>query len=221
MINKEQLNACGDDEPFATKIISDIARQLPEMYNRMEELHIKEAKILEINNELQNVVDTKVTGVKESFEALEIRQRINGELAKLRDKLESLENQEKRLRQESKRLPALEQQFHNARNVYNSERAARLGIVDWDDTLPQEEQAGRIIERISEIFTAIIATEPRQQETVRTNLATIERQPGIIPDNENNPDARSQSLPQHLKQQAAEVEQEYFRQPGIRTEAEK
>ncbi|WP_422138561.1 hypothetical protein [Endozoicomonas sp. ALC020] len=170
VINKEQLDIPGDD-PFATKVISDMARQLPEMYNLMEELHIKEAKILEINNELQHAVDTQVAGVKEKFEALEIKVRINDELEKLRFKLASLKDQEQKLRQESKRLPALEQQFHNARNVYNSEKAAKLGIGDWDDSLPLEEQTRRIIERINDIFAAVVATEPRQQETVEPSLA--------------------------------------------------
>ncbi|WP_257288383.1 hypothetical protein, partial [Endozoicomonas sp. SESOKO2] len=221
IISKSQIDAWGGDERFASKVIRDMTRQLPEMYYRLEELKVKEARILRIKHQFQDSTDTEVDNEKEKLEAQQIRQGIEDELAKLRVEMESLEIQEQKLQQESKRIPALERPLHHARNVHNSRLARELGIADWDDTLPQEEQARRITERINEILMATVATEQHQLKTVTTNLAAIEGQLGIIPDNKNDLDARFQLIQQHLKQQATRIDQKYLQQQVVMTETEK
>ncbi|WP_257276376.1 MULTISPECIES: hypothetical protein, partial [unclassified Endozoicomonas] len=202
-ISKKEIGPPGVDEQFADKVISDMIRQLPETYKRLEELQTKEATILHIKNELQHLSATEVTSEEEKLKARQINQRIEDELVKLRVELEALGNREQDLQQESKQIPALAQQLRDARKAYYSERATKLGIGDWDDNMPPEEQAKRIREKLNEIFRAVTTTGQPEEDTVKINLATIEGQLGIVPDNENDLDARFQSIQKHLQQSAS------------------
>ncbi|WP_257253747.1 hypothetical protein, partial [Endozoicomonas sp. SESOKO3] len=206
IISETQVGPPGVDEEFSAKVISDMTRQLPEMYKSLEELQTKEAIILQIRNKLQHTTGAEVTSEEEKLKAQQISQRIGDELLKLRAEMEALENREQALQQESKRIPALAQQLRDARKVYNSERATMLSIDDWDDTLPPEEQATRTRERLNEILTAVAAPGLPEEDTVKTNLAVIEGQIGIIPDNENDLGARFRSVQTHLQQQSTRTD---------------
>ncbi|WP_252177238.1 hypothetical protein [Endozoicomonas sp. 4G] len=116
IISATSVNHFGDLEDegqFTAKVISDMAEQLPEMYKRLEDLQIEEAKLLHIKNQLPQTTAT------------EAAQQIEDELATLRARQEILENQEQQLQEESKRIPGLKEPFLNARNLYHSKRATR------------------------------------------------------------------------------------------------
>ncbi|WP_422476055.1 hypothetical protein [Endozoicomonas sp. ALB032] len=131
---------------------------------------------------------------REKILALKLRQKIEvkaeHDLARSLSLQEGLQNQLQKLQQEVAEIPALKQEVRNAREkaikIRNIELAEALGIDHWDDAQSPEEQAIRIRERLND------------KDTVKTNLAAIEGQLGITPDNENDLGARFQSIQQHL-----------------------
>ncbi|WP_252177235.1 hypothetical protein [Endozoicomonas sp. 4G] len=127
--SKTSVNHFGDlaDEgQFTAKVMGDMAEQLPEMYDRLEDLQIKEAKLLRLKNQLQQTAVPEAT------------QHIEDELATLRAEQEILKNQEQQLQEESKSIPGLKEQFLNARNLYHSKRAT--GTEEPEPDLQQQEE---------------------------------------------------------------------------------
>ncbi|WP_448217801.1 hypothetical protein [Endozoicomonas sp. 2B-B] len=128
---------------------------------------------------------------REEVQALQlIQNQAEHYLARTLSLLEGRQNQLQKLQQEVAEIPALKQEVRNAREkaikIRNIELAEALGIDHWDDTQSLEDQAIRIRERLNE------------KDTVKTNLAAIEGQLDITPDNENDLGARFQSIQQHL-----------------------
>ncbi|WP_422441925.1 MULTISPECIES: hypothetical protein [unclassified Endozoicomonas] len=208
-IDKAQADT-GDDEKFASKVMEDMSRLLSVTYKNIDELREKEGEFTHILNHLKCIAEIDTGFEREKLRALKLKQQAEDEHAQTRKVLEELQNQSLKMQQEVERIPALQQQVRDAREkvakIYNTELAEELGIDNWDDTQPAKEQASRIRERINKIFTAAAATGQPEKDTVRTNLAAIEGQLGIVPDNENDLDARFQSIQQHLQQHLQQQE---------------
>ncbi|WP_257293061.1 hypothetical protein, partial [Endozoicomonas sp. ONNA1] len=204
IVNGEAANAFDYDEEFASKSGADMTRQILERESRQKELQTKEVRLAQLKKLYHLEMDKANPNDEEQLTTQRHYQNIEGELAEVRVKLEDLKNQERKLQREVKRIPELEQQVRDARkeasNHYNAQFAKELGIVNWDDTQPQKEQARRITGKLNEIFRAVAATKQPEEEAVKTNLAAIEVQLGIAPDNENDLDARFQSIQRHLQQ---------------------
>ncbi|WOG29554.1 hypothetical protein [Endozoicomonas sp. 8E] len=197
-IHKVQANG---DEELVARVVKGMSLQMIDTYDKIEALRKKEGEYIRLIKHLELTAEKE----KEKLRALELKHQAEHELAQTRQALEELQNQSQKLVQAVERMPALEQQVRDAiekaTKIRNTELAEELGIGNWDDTRPPEEQASRIRERINKIFTAVAVTGQPEEDTVRTNLAAIEGQLGIVPDNENDLDARFQSLQQHLQQQ--------------------
>ncbi|WP_257253740.1 hypothetical protein, partial [Endozoicomonas sp. SESOKO3] len=150
------------NEEFANQVLSDMARQLIEIESTQEELQIKEAKLIQLKSQLRLTVDKAIASEKKKLRAQQIRLQVEDELAQLRNIHEVLHSQTQTLQQEAQRIPALEQKIRDARKesrkVYNSELAIQLGIDDWDDTQPLDEQARRLSEKINDMNRAVAAT---------------------------------------------------------------
>ncbi|WP_422138579.1 hypothetical protein [Endozoicomonas sp. ALC020] len=69
--------------------------------------------------------------------------------------------------------------------------------------------------------TSVAATEQTQEEAVKAELASIERQPGLVPENEKDPQACCRAIQQHHKEQQTQTDQQYLQQQSITTDAEK
>ncbi|WP_257288441.1 hypothetical protein, partial [Endozoicomonas sp. SESOKO2] len=198
------------NEEFANQVLSDMARQLIEIESTQEELQIKEAKLIQLKSQLRLTVDKAIASEKKKLRAQQIRLQVEDELAQLRNIHEVLHSQTQTLQQEAQRIPALEQKIRDARKesrkVYNSELAIQLGIDDWDDTQPLDEQARRLSEKINDMNRAVAATFTGagllDEEAVKAKLAAIEGRFDIKPLNEDDPGARSRSIQQHLHYRA-------------------
>uniref|UniRef100_UPI0021492E55 hypothetical protein n=1 Tax=Endozoicomonas sp. SESOKO4 TaxID=2828745 RepID=UPI0021492E55 len=96
----------------------------------------------------------------------------------------------------------------------NLELATQLGMDDWDDTLPLVKQAELISIKIHEINLAIAATGQFDHKAVKAKLAGIEGQLGISPVDENDLDARFQSIQQqiqHIQHKTKQADEETLR----------
>ncbi|WP_257292528.1 hypothetical protein, partial [Endozoicomonas sp. ONNA1] len=183
-----------NDEDFADKIRRDLARQLIEVDNKLEELQLKEAKLVQFKNQLQQATERADASDKEKQETQYRYQDAKFAYETLRRNMEELESQKQKLDQEVKQIPKLEQQLHDARlearKTYNSELAAMLGIDDWDDTQPPEGQARRLLEKINDMRSKVIATytapETSDEEALQAKPAAFEGISGTTPINEED-----------------------------------
>ncbi|WP_257252348.1 hypothetical protein, partial [Endozoicomonas sp. SESOKO3] len=193
-ISKLPGDFCYNDEHFADKVLRDLARQLIEVDNTLEDLQIKEAKLLQLENQLQQAMERVDAIDKEKQQTQRHYEQAEFELGHLRYDIEELENQERKLQKKIKQIPKLKQQLRDARieiiNTYNSELAIALGIDDWDDAQPQEEQSRRLLETINDMRTKVVATYTAtgqsDEEVVKAKLAAIEGQFSITPDDKND-----------------------------------
>ncbi|WP_422138567.1 hypothetical protein [Endozoicomonas sp. ALC020] len=199
-INQVQTGSRGNDKKFAAKVIRDMTRQLLE---KLEELQAEEEELVQLHNNLRRTTQRANVSQKEKLRAQRRYREVEEELAKVQIELEDLENQELKILQQVQRIPELEKQVRNIRseatNAVNTQMAAELGIDNWDDAQPPEEQARLIRMKIYEIKQWVAAGRS-SQETLTAELAVIEGQFGIIPVDENDVDARYQTIQQHMQQ---------------------
>ncbi|WP_422134661.1 hypothetical protein [Endozoicomonas sp. ALD040] len=81
--------------------------------------------------------------------------------------------------------------------------------------------ATTLVAATSVAATSVAATEQTQEEAVKAELASIERQPGLVPENEKDPQACCRAIQQHHKEQQTQTDQQYLQQQSITTDAEK
>ncbi|WP_448217747.1 hypothetical protein [Endozoicomonas sp. 2B-B] len=116
-----------------------------------------------------------------------------------------------KLQQEAGQVPSLAQQVHDARTgatkVRNAQMAAELGIDNWDDAQPVEEQARLIRNKIVEIKQWVAATEQPDKEAVNVKPTVIIGKRDIISVNEDDP-VILQSIQQHMQQKEERTDQE-------------
>lgn len=154
------------DKPFASKVISDMARQLVERENTLEELLAKEYELIRVRNQLKLKSEKAAISEREKHIALQFKQLADNELDQLLYAMEEQQNQLRKVREEVARIPELEQEVSNVRaeatKARNTQLAAELGIDDWDDTRPLEEQTRLISKKINEINQSITAGQPEE-----------------------------------------------------------
>ncbi|WOG29586.1 hypothetical protein [Endozoicomonas sp. 8E] len=217
-------DAVGDDVDFATRVFADMTRQLLEMEDKLEGLNLKADKLTQFKNFLQYLTEIATISVAEKHRAQELKRQIDGMLERLLQNWKDLKKWVDKLRQEADQIPELEQQVRDARakatKFRNSQLAAELGIDDWDDTQPSEEQERLIIERIDEIIRAVASTaavtEKSEEKAVKAKLAAIEDLLGLDPDNQDDLEARHQAIIQRLEQRVAQAGHQVFQHQQLK-----
>ncbi|WOG29559.1 hypothetical protein [Endozoicomonas sp. 8E] len=135
-----------EGELFASRVLSDIARQLIERENKLQELLAKEVELTQLRNRLKLTSEKTTISEKQKLIALQFKQQADNELEQL---LNAMEEQQKELRkrreEEVPRIPEPEEQVADVRaeviKARNTELTTEPGIENWDDTLPLAEQA--------------------------------------------------------------------------------
>ncbi|WP_257252381.1 hypothetical protein, partial [Endozoicomonas sp. SESOKO3] len=205
-------NGFGDDVKLATKVFGDMTRQLLELENQQEGLNARAGELAQLKNFLQHATERANAIEAEKQRAQSLRKQIEEELEMLLQEWKDTKKWRDKLQQEADRIPELEQQASDARvkatKIRNAQMAAELGIDDWDDFQPPEVQKRLITERINEINRAVASTVAIagefEEKAVKAKLAAIEGHLDIIPGNEDDLDARFESIHHHLQQQAGQ-----------------
>ncbi|WOG29622.1 hypothetical protein [Endozoicomonas sp. 8E] len=193
---------------FSSKVEGDISQQMLEMASTMEVLRAGEA---ELAGQLAGTAKTLGHSIKamaaasgeEELEPERLSEKFKAELKELRQTFEVVKNTVYELREDTKRIPELEKKADDAAakatKVRNAQMAAGLGIDDWDDTRPAEEQARLIIDKINAIKQRITVTRKPDEEAAKAKPAVIGGKRDITSVNEDDLGIL-QSIKQHLQQ---------------------
>ncbi|WP_257288384.1 hypothetical protein, partial [Endozoicomonas sp. SESOKO2] len=118
------------------------------------------------------------------------RQQIDDEPVQNRKVIEAQQNQLQKLQQEFEKTPEQEKQVFQVSRFFiknqNAYSAAKLGIDDWDDTQPLEEQARLIKIKIHEIYTSMAGAGQPDEEAVKAKPTAIGGKRGIASVNQNH-----------------------------------
>uniref|UniRef100_UPI0021474C60 hypothetical protein n=2 Tax=unclassified Endozoicomonas TaxID=2644528 RepID=UPI0021474C60 len=209
VVVESQLDVFNHNEQFAAKVVSNMARQTVEWERQLQEHIATKSELIRVKNQLELISETATANEKKKHRALELKQQVEDDLVLIRKVLKKLEEQSQKLQYKVERIQYLQQHLHDAIKetgmVYNTQLAEMLGIDYWDDSQPPEEQARLIIKRIHEIKRSVAVTdaaiEQPLEEAVKTKMADIEKQLDITPNNENDLNARYQSILHYLQQQ--------------------
>ncbi|WOG29542.1 hypothetical protein [Endozoicomonas sp. 8E] len=219
IINKVSGDSSAGDESFASKVIGDLAGQMLGMESELEGLLVREAELVELV-ELVETLHRKTTIATASSEIKprveQLIQQAEDELKELRQVLKETKNSINQLKQDNKRVPELEKRVRDARakatNTRNTELAAELGIDNWDDTQPPEEQSRLIRKKIHEINQAVAATfdatgQPDKEAAIKARYIAIAAHLNIQDfDGNDDVDAQKERLLQKLKTVNAQQE---------------
>ncbi|WOG29594.1 hypothetical protein [Endozoicomonas sp. 8E] len=147
-------DSSGHDEGFEPKVIGDFIGQLLEMESELEKLRTIEAVLIK----------------QSELRMEELNQYVEDQLAEVHGKIDALINQIETLQREVDQIPLLKKQVHDARTdatkARNTQTAAELGIDNWDEAQPLEEQARLITKRINEIYGLVAATAEFQKQAL-------------------------------------------------------
>ncbi|WP_257291098.1 hypothetical protein, partial [Endozoicomonas sp. ONNA1] len=151
-----------EDGSFASRVNDNFAGQLLEMENELYEL----------SKRLQRRAQIAIGSDEEKLRTPQLRPEVDDEIMQLRQDLEQKTNLIHRLQKEIDRTnPQLERKVLDARakarKIRNLELAIQLGMDDWDDTLPPEQQAELIRIKIHEIKQAIAAAGQFDDEAAK------------------------------------------------------
>ncbi|WOG29616.1 hypothetical protein [Endozoicomonas sp. 8E] len=205
----------GEKTKFSSKVMDDISGQLLEMVNTQEKLLANVPEFARAVKTSDGITTARATDSgEEKLKAELIRQKFEAELKELRNSFQVLKNTVHKFRQDINQIPALEKQVSNAiadtTKARHAHAAALLGIDDWDDTRPLEEQARLLNKKLYEINHSMAATKPFREQPYKETLAAIEGQLDIVPYDENDLSGRSEFILTHLQQQAGQSD-EVFR----------
>ncbi|WP_422138562.1 hypothetical protein [Endozoicomonas sp. ALC020] len=214
--DQAQTHVPGDLEKFTSKVMRDISRQLIEVESQLEAQQTQERQMIQLRVHLKHATEKDAATETEKPLAIVLNQGIENGLAETRKAIGELQNQLNKLQQEIKRTPKLEQQLcdarEEARKTYNSRRAVELGIDDWDDTQPLEEQARCIEKRIDQIHqtgvAAITGKGPFYEEAVKVTYAAIKGRFGPILSDEIDQGALFQYMQRHLQRNTDPIDEE-------------
>ncbi|MGI9282765.1 MAG: hypothetical protein ACR2PX_24480 [Endozoicomonas sp.] len=199
-----------EDADFAKKVVAKMAKQLVEMEQDLKKLQDKEGQLAQLKQQLQRAEQRAKLSDEEKVRLRMQKQQVEDELAQARRNLEAKQLELEQAQAEAQRVPQLEQQVREARAAarkeQNNKTARELKIENWNDDLDPDQQDELIKTKIQEVFRAVAEAAQLKDETVKTKLAAIEGQLGIVPDNEDDLDARSQAIQQHLQQQADQLD---------------
>ncbi|WOG29556.1 hypothetical protein [Endozoicomonas sp. 8E] len=203
-IHKVQTDTPGDEE-FTSRVLKGMSVQMINTYNKMEAMRTKEG---DYNRLLKRLEDNAKENIRALELSLELRQKAEHELAQSLKALEELQNRSQKLQQEVERIPALEKQVLDARadasKVYNSQLAKKLGIDNWDNTQPTEQQARIIIKKIDEINQMVSTTGKADfyKQAMRTEMAAIETIFHITPVDKDDLSERFRAIYEQLLQKS-------------------
>ncbi|WOG29592.1 hypothetical protein [Endozoicomonas sp. 8E] len=186
VIAKLKTDDLYDDEQFVSKVLGERARQMAEVFSKLDELYSEEAELVVFKHKLEIESGRADASDEKKLELQQIYQKVKAKHAWTLAKLQDQKTLVKTLMQEVRQCPLLEQQVYDASSkvikAQHSKIATQLGIDDWDDSQPTGEQAGRLLKKVDGICGA----------------ALIKNQ--LLPVNEADLKARHQTIQQHLQQ---------------------
>ncbi|WP_422138546.1 hypothetical protein [Endozoicomonas sp. ALC020] len=196
-----------DDSPdlgegFTARVIGDFVGQLLEMESALKKLRTIEALLAKQSELTDRFLASAAQGIGQNLRMEELNQQLVDELAKIHGRVDALTNRIVTLQREANQIPLLKKQVHDARTdatkSRNAQTAAELGIEDWDDTQPLEEQARLISRKINEIFRLVAATAQSQKQALEEHLAAIGAKLIIVPLNEDDLEPHQQAFRQQI-----------------------
>ncbi|WOG29606.1 hypothetical protein [Endozoicomonas sp. 8E] len=210
-------DSSGLGEDFTARVIGDFVGQLLEMENELEKLRTIEAVLAKQSELTSRLFASAAQGIGQNLRMEELNQQLVDELAKIHGTVDALVNQIETLQREADQIPLLKKQVHDARTdatkARNAQTATELGIEDWDDTQPLEEQARLISKKITEIFRLVAPTAQSQKQALEENLATIGARLIVVPLNEDDLEAGQQAFQQQITsseaKKAAEIKKRF------------
>ncbi|WP_257292415.1 hypothetical protein, partial [Endozoicomonas sp. ONNA1] len=212
VVDESQLNVFNHDEQFAAKVVRDMARKIVKWERQLQEHLATKSELIRVKNQLKLISETVTTSEEQKLRALQLRQHAEDELALIRKVVKELEDQSQKLQHEVERIPYLQQQIRDVREeasiAYKTQLAEMLGIDNWDDTQPPEEQIRLIRKKIHEINQSVAAAGQPGPEALKAQLAAIEGQFGITPVDENDLGARCKSIQQYMQHTTEATDQE-------------
>ncbi|WOG29598.1 hypothetical protein [Endozoicomonas sp. 8E] len=202
----EPLTDIFHDDPYVSKVLSDMARQLIERELILEDHLATVAELTRVESLLRLVSEEFSVSEKVRQRALYLHRQLEDKLSQFTARQEEMENLLRKLQHEVRRIPYLERQARDARaeanKAYNAQLAEKLGIDDWDDTRPSKEQAKLISIKLDEINQVMAAAEEFDEEAAKAELTAMEGPFGITPVNENDLSARFQSIQRYIQENA-------------------
>ncbi|WOG29596.1 hypothetical protein [Endozoicomonas sp. 8E] len=206
---------------FSSKVVVNLGGQLLEIVTTQEKLKASSTELTLAVKKLEDrLTAMAIASDKDKLKLKQSEQTFEHVSKELRQEFVTTKNIIDQLRHDFKRIPELQKQVSDAladlAKVRSAHSAAKLGIDGWDDTLTPEEQAGLLENKIHETgqstATAYVASGLPREQDMKATLAAIEGQLGIVPDNENNLGGRSQSILNHLQQQADQSSEIFLNQ---------
>ncbi|WP_448217771.1 hypothetical protein [Endozoicomonas sp. 2B-B] len=190
VVVKLKTDGLYDDKRFVSKVLSERTRQMAEMFSKLDELYSAEAEFLVLKYKLEIESDRADASDEKKLEWQRIYQKVKAKHAWTLAKLQDQKSLVKKLMQEVRQFPLLEQQVSNANlkaiNARHSKIATKLGMDDWDDTQPEVEQVERLLKKIDDIC---------DPASIKSQLAPI-----------NKADLQARHQTQHLQQQSTRKE---------------
>ncbi|WP_422475993.1 hypothetical protein [Endozoicomonas sp. ALB032] len=190
VVVKLKTDGLYDDEQFVSKVLGERARQMAEMFSKLDELYSAEAELLVLKYKLEIESDRADASDEKKLEWQQIYQKVKAKHAWTLAKLQDQKTLVKTLMQEVRQFPLLEQQVSNANlkaiNARHSKIAKKLGMDDWDDTQPEVEQVENLLKKIDDIC---------DPASIKSQLAPI-----------NKADLQARHQTQHLQQQSTRKE---------------
>ncbi|WP_422138571.1 hypothetical protein [Endozoicomonas sp. ALC020] len=157
-----ETNVSHDGELFASRVLSDIARQLIERENKLQELLQNESELTRVRNQLKLTSEKAITSERQKRIALQFKQLADKELDQLVNAMEEQQKQIRKLREEVARIPELEQEVANVRaeviKARNAEPATEPDIENRDETQPpagQTEEDSVAVPKVLETLRAV------------------------------------------------------------------
>ncbi|WP_448217756.1 hypothetical protein [Endozoicomonas sp. 2B-B] len=173
-----------DNDHFAFKVLSNMARQLIERESILSDQLKRERKLTQINNHLRIMLGKATAIEKQKLIVLQLKYQSEHDIREHHDATDKERSLLWELRQKVDEIPELEKQIRNARaeatKARNTRLAKELGIKNWDDSQLPEKQTRLISIKIHEINQALLARGPAtgrpEGDSIETTLAALEHQ---------------------------------------------
>ncbi|WP_422138542.1 hypothetical protein [Endozoicomonas sp. ALC020] len=153
-----------DNDRFAFKVLSNMARQLIERESLLTDQLKRERKLTRINNHLRIMLGKATAIEKQKLIVLQLKYQSEHDIREHHDATDKERSLLWELRQKVDEIPELEKQIRTARaeatKARNTRLAKELGIKNWDDSQLPEKQTRLISIKIHEINQALLARGP-------------------------------------------------------------
>ncbi|WP_448217758.1 hypothetical protein [Endozoicomonas sp. 2B-B] len=173
-----------DNDHFAFKVLSNMARQLIERESILSDQLKRERKLTRVNNHLKIMLGKATAIEKQKLIVLQLKYQAEHDIREHHDATDKELSPLRELGQKVDGIPELEKQIRTARaeatKARNTRLAKELGIKNWDDSQLPEKQAKLISIKIHEINQALAARGPAtgrpEGDSIETTPAALQHQ---------------------------------------------